>query len=485
MPDIWCDCTKTTHGIEIRNRCFLQNFPSLQPRLPHSDSHRDAPAWLRQFLDEKNSKPPKLYAWTSANLPPTDGPPGGTLPPGVKAQRKPPADEAKSSRVYILGVGNIGRLYAHSLASMMRPARAPLILVVHRRDLLEHWAAHPYIELTRADGSVEHTTAFSVEWWTEARPKHGPIAEPGGGSGIANLIVATKAPDALPQVDRLRKYLGGASTVAFAQNGLCKLWPPHGRTYVKARFPGAKSPSWLACVTTHGVVSLGPFRSRHASVADVMLGPIRVSQAEPTGSDYLALLLKSAPGLEARKVGRRELWVAQLEKLVVNAVINPLTAVLRCQNGEIFADRGDKLPAVIDALLREASKTLSALIAHPSNDVILAEGAPAMIKTATDTKEGRREELLQRFSTDRLRMMLHEVGAKVLENTSSMLQDVRHGKETEIDDINGWLVDTARFLGGGLKLPAHKLLISLVKDKKALTRDELGKCFHSLLPKAA
>lgn len=176
-------------------------------------------------------------------------------------------------------------------------------------------------------------------------------------------------------------------------------------------------------------------------------------------------------------VSRKELWVAQLEKLVVNAVINPLTAVLRCKNGEIFVARDDALPTVIDELLSEASETLRALISDSKSDEILLS-PPVSQGAGPETSEveslrADREQLSERFSFSRLRSTVLDVGAKVGANTSSMLQDVSAGKQTEIDDFNGWLVDTARLLDKGLQLPTHEKLIALVKSQAMLTRPEI------------
>ncbi|KAJ8124850.1 hypothetical protein O1611_g8790 [Lasiodiplodia mahajangana] len=294
------------------------------------------------------------------------------------------------------------------------------------------------------------------------------------------FVIATKASDAVPQVDRLRRYLSSSSTVAFAQNGMCKLWPPLGHAYVRARFPDGASPNWIACVTTHGVTSQGPFKSTHASPADALVGPVMPSSASRVGEEQMGYLMRQiadAPDLDARQVSRKELWIAQLEKLVVNATINPLTAVLRCKNGELLVSRDDALPAVIDKLLSEASEALSALILDPKSDGILLSGAIRQGATSETSdmeslKAGHRQ-LLERFSFPRLRKMVLDVGAKVSANTSSMLQDVRAGKPTEIDDFNGWLVDTAMLLNKGLLLPTHEKLIALVKSQTALTRVEL------------
>lgn len=458
----------------------------------HASSRQVPAEWLRRVLEDR-TEPPRLYAWTLANLPDDDDNAFRSDKASAAGETRQRDDERR--RIYILGIGNIGRLYATFLAK--NADRPPITLVVHRKELLERWRSHPGVELVRA-GRPERNADFDIEWWTEAKPGRGPVGEPGGGT-IYNLVVATKAADALPQVDRLRRYLDGGSAVAFTQNGMCKLWPPLGDAYAAARFPSsspsaAAAPDWLACVTTHGVTSLGPFRSVHASPADVLVGNVVAAAGGGASggdtvrpSDYLAGQIVAAPGLAGRRVGARELWVAQLEKLVVNSVINPLTAVLRCKNGELFAEReGDGVPAVVDLLLGEASRTLRDLVAHPSSDGIIRQAPRPGGESETQVGEAGedealervRDELLERFSFPRLRAMLYGVAAKVGENTSSMLQDVRAGKETEIRDFNGWLAETARYVGGGdARLPAHERLVKLVLDGAALTRGELSREF--------
>ncbi|KAI0460331.1 ketoisovalerate reductase [Xylaria acuta] len=447
------------------------------PQMQDTKTPREIPAeWLRLIMED-GTNPPKLYAWTPKNLSGGGGARFGSAEGTHGSSRDDDDDDRR--RIYVLGVGNIGRLYAMCLSKIVNGP--PITLVVHRRELLERWAAEPGIELTRR-GQAHRNADFDIEWWTDAAPCGGHAAEVAAGRSISNLIVATKASDALPQVDRVRRYLGSDSTVAFAQNGMCKLWPPVGDGYVRARFPDGTSPSWIACVTTHGVTSQGPFKSTHAAPANALVGPVmrsgvdRVGEEEQTGG-YLMRQIASAPGLDARAVSRKELWVAQLEKLVVNAIINPLTAVLRCQNGEILVARDDALPDVIDRLLSEASETLSALIRDVASDGILISESLNQETTSdnlvTESLGVSRAQLLERFSFPRLRSMVLDVGVKVSANTSSMLQDVRAGKPTEIDDFNGWLIGTAKLLDKGLQLPTHEKLIALVKDQAALTRGEL------------
>lgn len=416
--------------------------------------------WLRKLLDD-DSPPPRLYAWTAANL----GAGSGSGRDADDLRSDSSSTQPPRRRIHILGIGNLGRLFAHGLAKL--PQRPPITLVVHRRALLEQWLSSPGIEITRA-GIVERSSDFDVEWWTDEKPALGPLLEPGAGVGIDNIIVATKASDALPQVDRLRRYLHDSSTVAFVQNGMCKLWPPMGNMYNQGRFPDGKGPSWTACVTTHGVTSVAPFKSIHASPATVSVGPVSLNPSSGDSAQYLMEQIASAPDLAGRLVSKPELWVLQLEKLVVNAVINPLTACLRCKNGELLVPRGDDLPVIVERLIDEAGSVLRSAVLDPSSAEILGGGPTSASDPFT------KEALLRRFSSRSLREMVSNVSYKVRENTSSMLQDVQAGKRTEIRDFNGWLVETADLLAQKPQLPTHERLIALVEDGVTATRGELG-----------
>ncbi|KAK7936678.1 6-phosphogluconate dehydrogenase C-terminal domain-like protein [Apiospora aurea] len=430
-------------------------------------SSRDAQQadWLRSVLEDKNAeKPAPIYAWNAANI-------------GLKASttdnapaRLPDGSDPERRRIFILGVGNLGRLFASSLAKLHNPNPPPITLVVHRRELLERWHANPGIEITR-DGRVERSCVdANVEWWTEEKPVSGPLCEPGAGHGISNLIVATKAEDALPQADRLRGYLTSKSTVAFTQNGMCPMWPPQGADYSAHRWPRGDGPNWIACITTHGVTSSGPFQSVHASQAWCSVGPVLLNGQQSGGefpAAYLINQLALAPHLDGKAVSRGDLWILQLEKLIINCVINPLTATLGCKNGGLFPPHADEtLSRVIDSLIREASSVLQALV---SDERISSEILEGRIMDQEYMKR-----LLERFSFGGLRAMVLDVGVKVRDNTSSMLQDVRAGKTTEIRAFNGWLVETAALLDPNLRLPTHERLISMVEAGITLKHDEIG-----------
>jgi 2-dehydropantoate 2-reductase len=440
-----------------------------------SSSVGRTPAWLRSVLS--GTPPTTLYAWNYQNIRSQSSPKRGN---DTGIENRAIENEA-SNRIYILGIGNLGRLFATSLAQLRNCP--PITLVVHKKHLLIDWLKQPYLEIWR-NGSSQTFTNFDVEWWTDAPPDYGPPREVTNGLGIRNLIVSTKAADAVPQVDRLRRYLDAESTVAFTQNGMCKLWPPDGLTYLSARYSmlsPAAHPNFLACVTTHGVTSLGQFKSVHASPAGVVVGPVWLNPFTADRSQYLVDMITQAPYLVGQEVSRGQLWILQLEKLVVNSVINPLTAILRCKNGDLFLEPDSAVAKVIDLLVREASEVLTALVNHHDSSSILADMSDLSPQSTEsyamedrDTATTTRHALLERLSQSRLSKMLNEVGFKVRENTSSMLQDVRAGKKTEIRDFNGWLVDTAVWLDQNLDVTTHKAIIDAVEKGLIVEKSSLG-----------
>ena len=268
----------------------------------------------------------------------------------------------------------------------------------------------------------------------------------------------------MPMLDKVRRYLDARSTVAFAQNGMCKLWPPHGTAYTARYADGA--PSFLACVVNHGVLSNGAFHSLHAAPADASIGPVLLSDKH---DGYLLNMVATAPGLDARAVSSGELWVLQLEKLVMNAVINPLTALIRCRTGVLFEEDRGILADVMHTLLVEISAVLQALIRDDSSADVVASYAAA----SGDAVDSVKDKLCAKFDVPPLEAYLWTYGKKVGANRSSMLQDADAGKPTEVRDFNGWIVDMARFLGA-LDVSANEAVVDLIESKAILTQQELG-----------
>lgn len=117
----------------------------------------------------------------------------------------------------------------------------------------------------------------------------------------------------------------------------------------------------------------------------------------------------------------------QWNKLFINAANNPITALTRKKNKVVISDGLRKtVEEIIEECVSVAGK----------------EGYPADKENV-------------------LKLVLSIVSLNS-ENISSMLQDVLKGKTTEIDSINGYVVDQAK--KHGLHVPVNEALYAMVKS---------------------
>ncbi|MCD6291033.1 MAG: 2-dehydropantoate 2-reductase [Anaerolineae bacterium] len=174
-------------------------------------------------------------------------------------------------------------------------------------------------------------------------------------------------------------------------------------------------------VTFEGATLLGPGEVRHAGRGPTYIGihPAMASRARA----FVSLLREAGFEVHATRDIEGMLW----DKAVVNAAINPLTALWRVPNGELLthADRR----SLLAALARETVTVARARgVALPSPDPV------AHVKA---------------------------VCRATASNRSSMLQDVERGRPTEIDSINGVIVAEGRRLG--VPTPVNEVVWRLVR----------------------
>lgn len=114
-------------------------------------------------------------------------------------------------------------------------------------------------------------------------------------------------------------------------------------------------------------------------------------------------------------------------KLAVNSAINPITAILGAKNGIIFENLWIK--KIADEIIDEIKRLAHVLMITMPNDP-----SKEMLDVARATKD----------------------------NYSSMLLDIKRGKMTEIDYINGYVVKLGDKMG--LDLKVNRILYYLVKS---------------------
>ncbi|MCW8999083.1 MAG: 2-dehydropantoate 2-reductase [Kangiellaceae bacterium] len=115
-------------------------------------------------------------------------------------------------------------------------------------------------------------------------------------------------------------------------------------------------------------------------------------------------------------------------KLIINSIINPLTAMHKLKNGQLLNKSGE-LVKIAELLLNELEPLIPSLVPSLSKEAIKNE--------------------------------IENVAMGTAENRSSMLQDVLKNKPTEIDQINGYLVCLAK--KQSVDLAQHIKLINQIK----------------------
>ncbi len=115
------------------------------------------------------------------------------------------------------------------------------------------------------------------------------------------------------------------------------------------------------------------------------------------------------------------------DKLLVNAGINPLTALMRLRNGELL--QHPEVLEIFDSIVKEGIR-----VARAKGITLGYEDSVAHCKSVAEA---------------------------TAENISSMLADVLQGRKTEIDNINGAIVREGRELG--VETPVNEIITNLIK----------------------
>ncbi|EEQ35277.1 2-dehydropantoate 2-reductase (Ketopantoate reductase) (KPA reductase) (KPR) [Microsporum canis] len=371
-----------------------------------------------------------------------------------------------------MGVGNIGSFVAHSLASRSAADRARLTLLFHHPAFYKDWNRFGRVMAVKRHGIPEQRSGFCINvlqdeaWYYPSEIADAPPelvkeelalreGEQVDGSGqhvpadeewIEHLIVTVKTTQVEKALLSVRHRLSPDSSVLFLTNGLGVLEEVNEKIWPEEK----QRPNYLFGITTHGLYKSGLFETTHAGVGTTTIGVVRQSHQEDTEDNtslapstaYLLKALTGAPELACISTNATDLLLLQLEKLAVNCVINPLTVLMDCKNGELLYNYN--LTRVQRLLLIEVSAVICAL---PE-----LQGVPG---------------LQVRFSPERLRTLAVGVAGRTAENTSSMLQDARLGKESEIEYMNGYIVRRGEEVG--VRCALNYMVVQLAQAKSRIS----------------
>lgn len=211
---------------------------------------------------------------------------------------------------------------------------------------------------------------------------------------IENLLLACKAYDAEAAIAQVAHRLSKNSLILLLQNGL------GSQQAVQSLLPEQQC---IAASSTEGAYLAAPFHTVFAGQGTVYLGSL-TAQSEPAGL-IAACQAAAIPCFWTEQIATT-LW----RKLAINCAINPLTVIHDCNNGA----------------LRQHSSTVNQLCDELQRLLRAAQQADA---------------------AEQLHQQVWQVIEKTAANSSSMRQDVRHQRRTEISYMTGFACQQSLSLG--------------------------------------
>jgi 2-dehydropantoate 2-reductase len=221
----------------------------------------------------------------------------------------------------------------------------------------------------------------------------------------ALILLTTKAYDLAKAVGAIKRFLRKDTVILVLQNGL-------GNEDVVKSVVGSRV-KVLRAITTMAAEFFRPGEIRYWQGETIIE---RAEAAARIAETFNDCGLKTIVCEDVNK----EIW----SKLVVNSVVNPLTAVFRVRNNEI---RADSLKTIRHQIVKEC----------------VAVGRTQGIKFPANLAEK------------------IDDGIANYTNFSSMCQDIIKGKKTEIDFLNGKIVELGR--KNRVPTPVNQTLVCMIK----------------------
>lgn len=272
----------------------------------------------------------------------------------------------------VVGNGAIGLLWASKLRQLEQP-----VTVLCRSDVPNGMLT---VEDLDEEGS-QRQTQFDVEFITKEQLE----------GKYTKVLLCTKAFDLVAAYLDIRQHTKKRGLIATLCNGLGAQQDliPHLK----------KQQSLWAGITSEGALKLDANRVKKTGDGDTFFGLIH------QGDDNLFSTTFPYPDVQCENIERR-----LLEKLAVNAVINPLTAIFAIRNGQ-----------VLEAPVK------------PLFDAAIDELANVMQQDSFKFKT-----IVGDITSEQLNMRISNVARLTAMNCSSMYEDIRHNRKTENEYISGF-----------------------------------------------
>lgn len=218
------------------------------------------------------------------------------------------------------------------------------------------------------------------------------------------IILSTKVIDSEEAINSIKDKVKKNNIILCLQNGL------GSEDIVK---------NIVDCAVIRGIITAGTTFLEPGKVVCSNIGNIYLEKSD-VSEKILEIFNNSNLPTEVDENIKDRIW----KKTIVNCVMNPLTAIFKVKNGDLLKAT-DLVKSVIHELVLVANKE----------------------ELNYDEKET--------FNT------VMDIIKASAENRSSMLQDILKGRKTEIDFLNGKIVELAE--KHKIDVPANKTLVNMIK----------------------
>ena len=244
------------------------------------------------------------------------------------------------------------------------------------------------------------------------------------------IILTVKSFDTKTAIEQVHPLVGGDTLVIVAQNGF--------GNYEAVSEAVGKEHALLARVI-FGVKLLAHGTAEVTVIADdVRIGQPHGAVAEARVREIAGAINRS--GIPTSYAGNVEaiLW----DKILYNAALNPLGAVLECTYGQLAEHEGSR--QIMDRVIDEIFL------------VVLAHGIRLNWRTPEEYRRHFYEKLVP----------------PTAKHFPSMYYDVKAGKRTEIDALNGAIVRLANMKG--IAVPVNETITGIIRAKELLAHPPAG-----------
>lgn len=383
--------------------------------------------------------------------------------------------------IHVVGLGPVGCLLAYHLRQSLPTKHTIALVHKARKGFMDARLAGGTVTLETSGapvtiGGFTHKLFDSQQEFTSEDALDpddtGDLVHDNG--PIDSMILCTKAHGAVSTLQRLLPRLLPTSTIVLMQNGMGiyeyiveKVFrnPEERPHFILGSINhGVRLKSHMHVVhggfgdIKFGVVPDGRGRNFEASIPHLKLDDITPNTPDDVESArYLSLrntiaALSSLQSLNAVWKPIYDIRMAMRRKVVVNSVINPLTALMDCRNGLIFKNNDGR--QICHSVCWEASRAFHAQWLEELNEA-----------RASGQDVGKPEFPID-LSAESLENLCLQVASNTAHNYSSMLADVRLGRRTEIHVLNGYLIG----LGKRYRIPMNttKVLFNLIRLRAAI-----------------